>query len=79
MIVLQQVDEQRRHFVNGPSVAAGMSSCPRTLRRGTRPMSRSQMRILISIADADDVYVINSCLIQMLGMFTKYMLQLLSC
>ncbi len=30
-------------------------------------MSRSQMRILISIADADDIYVINSCLIQMLG------------
>ena len=42
-------------------------------------MSRSQMRILISIADADDVYVINSCLIQMLGMFIICLLQLLPC
>ena len=42
-------------------------------------MSRSQMLISISIADADDVYVLNSYLIQMLGTFINCLLQLLSC
>ena len=37
------------------------------------------MLILISTADADDVYVINSCLIQMLGTSINCLLQLLSC
>ncbi len=34
------------------------------------------MRILISIAEADDVYVIKSCLIQILGTFMHCVLQL---
>ncbi len=42
------------------TLAAGMSSCPRTLKRVTRPTSRSRMLILISTADAADVYVVNS-------------------